>query len=101
MSGCYVAEGSFTRGLRREPALAFPQPTAAVAAFNAAKLSAYFSRLRAAFRSRSHSKPQSSNLKVRSFKSSVSLTTPQQEQVLLEGNQRSAITIVEPYSLDL
>jgi hypothetical protein len=45
MSGSCFAEGSFTRGLRREPALPSPQSTAAVAAFNAAKLSAYFSRL--------------------------------------------------------
>jgi putative transposase len=29
MSGCCFVEGSFTRGLRRKPALPSPQPTAA------------------------------------------------------------------------
>src|SRR3982075_2114538 len=46
--------------------------------------------LSAAPRSRSMTKPQASQVKIRSARLSVGFTVPQPEHVLLEGNHRSA-----------
>ena len=89
-SSCF-AGARFTRLLRAAPERASPQAVTA-------ELAAITARFRAAFTSRSTSKPQSAQRNVLSAKASVSLMTPQQEQVLLEGNQRLATTNREPYS---
>src|SRR5215831_13618612 len=87
-SSCFV-EARFTRLLRATPERASPQAVTA-------ELAASRTRFRAALTSRPASKPQASQLNVLCDKASVPLTTPQQEQVLLEGYQRSATTIREP-----
>ena len=91
MSGSGFIEAStawphfrFTRGLRPTPERSSPQAVTA-------ELAARCSRLQAALRSRSISCPQVPHVKIRSDSASSALTEPQQEQVLLDGNHRSAI----------
>src|SRR5580704_11748033 len=87
-SSCFT-EARFTRTLRTTPERASPQA-------DIAELAAIAARFRAAFTSRPASKQQSVQRNVLSAKASVSLMTPQQEQVLLEGYQRSATTTRAP-----
>lgn len=87
-SSCFT-EARFTRDRCLAPERASPQAVTA-------ELAAKPARFRAALTSRPAAKPQSSQRNVLSAKASVCLMTPQQEQVLLEGYQRSATTTRAP-----
>src|SRR5215469_13839393 len=85
---------SFTRFFRGVPAPSAPQ------AFRvSAELAANRSKLIAAFRSRSMTRPHRSQRKTRSasVKSSSTHSQPGVEQVLLDGSQREARRTLEPY----
>src|ERR1700728_4206210 len=83
-AGIFSADAPGTRPLR-EPAV----------------LAAKAARLRAALRSRSRTSPHASHRNTRVRSGSLAFTTPQPEQVLLEGYQRSASTSRRPFHVVL
>ena len=95
LSGSCFFKDRFTRDLCRVPERSFPQ---AETAELAAKISGYCSRFIEAFLTRLALKPHSSQRKILCDRARSVLTEePQQEERLLEGNQRSASTSRAPY----
>src|ERR1700733_12049068 len=97
---------SLSRGGRGSPGGSLPPPRGASSARPPggpappgppAMLAAKAARLRAALRSRSRTRPHASHRNTRVRNGSLAFTTPQPEQVLLEGSQRSASTSCPPF----
>src|SRR5215831_11865305 len=88
-----VPGSCFTGSCRAERGLTVPPQ----AFLLSAPLAASFSRLRAAFASRSMTVPQCQHLYVRSDRGSLAFTVPHPEQVLLDGYQRSATMSIPPF----